>query len=226
MAQNARQEQDEIGHGGVTCRGESATLSADVDGRNGVALRKEWGGEKVDPRCVDRGVSMKREDDHDAKLDEVREDRALTRLLANPVAGVDPGPVQSAIAYYNGKAIRALTVDNVVLIESFRIEQVPQHICIEKMQSFGMPVGAEVFETCIWIGRYFEVLKSKGVEVTLMARPTIKAHIVGTVRSKDKDVRAALIQRLGVEVTKDITGHQWAALAVAVCLYDELRSRH
>jgi hypothetical protein len=86
-----------------------------------------------------------------------------------------------------------------------------------------MAVGREVFETCVWIGRFVERL---GI-VTLVYRKDVKLTICGSPRAKDANVRAALIDRLGQVGTKNNPGplygmksHLWSALAVAVTVME------
>src|SRR6476659_5030688 len=44
----------------------------------------------------------------------------------------------------------------------------------------GMPAGQDVFDTCIWTGRFAEIIESKyGIEPALIKRATIKAHLCG-----------------------------------------------
>lgn len=95
-----------------------------------------------------------------------------------------------------------------------------------------MPVGKEVFDTCLWIGRFMETWSS---QCQLVYRKDIKIHLCGTVRAKDANVRQALIDRheptgggkvpqIGTKqkpgplygIKKDV----WSALAVAV-YYDD-----
>lgn len=100
---------------------------------------------------------------------------------------------------------------------------------IEMIASYGMPVGKEVFETCLWIGRF---LHEMGVlpgmhEHYLVYRKDVKLNLCGSARAKDGNIRQALIDRFGAPgvkkkpgklygVSKDV----WAALAVAVTYAD------
>jgi hypothetical protein len=86
--------------------------------------------------------------------------------------------------------------------------------------SYGMPVGASTFETCLWIGRFIELART---ESRLVYRKDIKMHLCGSMRAKDGNVRQALIDLIGEQGTKKdkgptygISSHSWAALAVAV----------
>jgi hypothetical protein len=101
---------------------------------------------------------------------------------------------------------------------------------------YGMPVGAETFETCFWIGRYVDRWVTTGNaldRVSRIPRGDIKLHLCRSVRAKDGNVRQALIDRFGRPGTKKAPGalygistHCWAALAVAVCEYDRLNVKN
>ena len=82
---------------------------------------------------------------------------------------------------------------------------------IEMVASYGMPVGKTVFETCVWIGR-FDACE----DATLVYRKDVKMHLCGSMRAKDSNIRQALIDKLGKEVTKGVSKDVWSALAVAV----------
>jgi hypothetical protein len=97
-------------------------------------------------------------------------------------------------------------------------------LVIEMVQSYGMPVGGEVFQTCVWIGRFIE--RWRGRHDTIF-RQTVKARLCNDVRAKDSNVRAAIIERYGGKMAAignarkpgplhGVTGDVWAALAVAV----------
>lgn len=147
----------------------------------------------------------------------------VTELHEGPsVLAIDPGPVKSAFVVWDGTVLDYGTVDNVVLREFFtyRLSFRTRHIAIEMVACYGMPVGREVFETCLWIGRFIEC--ARPVSVNLVYRKDVKLHLCGTARAKDGNIRAALIDKHGAPGTKKapgktygISGHLWAALAVA-----------
>jgi hypothetical protein len=63
-----------------------------------------------------------------------------------------------------------------------------------------MPVGAEVFETIYWSGRFAEAY---GVEHDArITRIDVKMHLCHSPRAKDGNVRQALIDRFGKPGTK------------------------
>jgi hypothetical protein len=94
-------------------------------------------------------------------------------------------------------------------------------LAIEMVSCYGQSVGASIFDTCVWIGRFIEAW---GGDYRLITRQTVKKYVCPGVRhAGDRQVRAALISRVGVPGTKNKPGptygvktHLWAALAVAV----------
>ena len=48
---------------------------------------------------------------------------------------------------------------------------------IEMIKSYGMSVGATVFETCVWVGRFYEAVRlTAGIESELVYRPVSSIH--------------------------------------------------
>jgi len=102
------------------------------------------------------------------------------------------------------------------------------HLAIEMIASYGMPVGREVFDTCVWIGRFVERWMGN---YTLVYRKDVKLHLCGQARAKDANIRQALIDRYGGKdkaIGKKsapgplygISADVWSALAVAVTFAD------
>lgn len=94
------------------------------------------------------------------------------------------------------------------------------HMAIEMIASYGMAVGKEVFECCVWIGRMIEAW---GAASTMVYRRDVKLHLCHSARANDSNIRAALIDRFGAPGTKRVpgvtyglSGDTWSALGVAV----------
>lgn len=151
----------------------------------------------------------------------------MTSILA-----IDPGTTQSAFVRYDpsGVIIDKNKLSNGALLEHVgNLAREPSVTCvIEMVASYGMAVGAEVFETVFWIGRYaerWEWLARRPAQ--RMFRRSVKQHLCGDSRAKDANIRQALIDRFGGKdraVGKKnnpgplygVSGDVWAALAVAV----------
>jgi hypothetical protein len=140
------------------------------------------------------------------------------------IVAIDPGPEVSGVVILSSerKIISAQILANTKIVADLRIgTPCPfPHLAIEMIASYGMPVGAEVFETCTWIGRFEEAYRQPAARYF---RKDIKLHLCGTNRAKDGNVRQALIDLLGPPGVKKAPGptygiksHTWAALALAV----------
>src|SRR5678809_428964 len=81
-------------------------------------------------------------------------------------------------------------------IERERCSHNPRYtrFAIEMIASYGMAVGREVFETCLWIGRFVQAARG---EHTLVYRRDVKMHLCGNNAARDSNIRQALIDRFG-----------------------------
>ena len=75
-------------------------------------------------------------------------------------------------------------------------------VVIEMIASYGMPVGKEVFETCVWIGRFTQQTYEIGKEYKYIYRKDEKMNICNSMKAKDSNIRQALIDRFGQVGTK------------------------
>src|SRR5688500_13220198 len=120
----------------------------------------------------------------------------LTVQTFSRVLAIDPGNERSAFVLYDGARIEAKGIlENADLLA--RIADFVQDgtVCaVEMIASYGMAVGAEVFDTCVWIGRFIERWESltKGREADLVVRRIVKMHLCGANNAKDSNLRAAL----------------------------------
>jgi hypothetical protein len=143
------------------------------------------------------------------------------------IFGIDPGPQKSGWELYSdGRIGDSGVADNYDLLRWVQAGQGAQLLGIEMIESFGMPVGREVFETVRWIGR-FQQAWADPESVILVHRHKVKLHLCQSPRAKDANIRQALIDRLGPRGTKKAPGptygvssHAWPALAVAVVVAD------
>lgn len=157
-----------------------------------------------------------------------------------PIVGIDPGTNQSAGVILAGRSIvKAVWLDNPLMLQWLRDFPAPAILAVEMVASYGMAVGQEVFDTCLWVGRFIEAWEDLGQSWNLLYRkkgnppfPAITMHLCKTTRAKDANIRQALIDRFGPGKVKaigkkaspgplyGITGDMWSALAVAVVCQD------
>lgn len=110
---------------------------------------------------------------------------------------------------------------------------------IEMVASYGMAVGADVFETCVQIGRFQHLIAGMtDFEPRLIKRLPVKVHHCKSAKAKDSNVRQALVDRFAPgepnygKGTKAAPGwfhgfHSdvWAAYALAVYALDKQRGQ-
>lgn len=147
------------------------------------------------------------------------------------IIGVDPGTTESGIAHLvDGKVEASGVVDNYDLMAQLTCYGTdgPAVLAIEMIASYGMAVGADVFKTCVWVGRIQQSWIAPD-DVRLVYRRDAKLHLCNSPRAKDANVRQALIDRYGPPGTKKAPGgtygvksHAWQALAVATYAHDVL----
>lgn len=137
---------------------------------------------------------------------------------------VDPGPAESGWVTLDDLGVitaAGISPNDEVLT---RIDQWDGRLAVEMIASYGMPVGREVFETCLWIGRYLQAhYAATGRATQLVYRADVKLLLCGNTRAKDPNVRRALLDLVGPQGTKKnpgptngIAGDMWAALGVAI----------
>ena len=159
------------------------------------------------------------------------------------ILAIDPGNIESGYVF---------TRDNLEIIEKGKISNNnllkklewftfydsvnKTHIAIEMIQSFGMPVGVEVFETCVWIGRYQQELIRLGCtedEIKYIYRKDEKMNLCQSMKANDTTIKQALVDRFAPgqknygKGTKSNPGwfygfksDIWASYAVAVTYHD------
>lgn len=144
------------------------------------------------------------------------------------VLAIDPGNEESAWCVVDGGVPVAFGKEpNQQLLEQLRAGQWNECLlAIEMIASYGMAVGREVFETCLWIGRFTEAFR--GAECELIYRRDVKLFHCESSRATDANIRAAIIDRFGPCKLKAIgskktpgplygmKGDEWSALAVAL----------
>ena len=117
---------------------------------------------------------------------------------------IDPGSVESGyvlVFVQDGEIISVLKkgkISNKELLANILDHFYYDEIVIEMIASYGMPVGKEVFETCLWTGRFIQADSLRwggGVidNVHRIYRKDEKLEICGSVKAKDSNIRQALV---------------------------------
>lgn len=156
---------------------------------------------------------------------------ARTGLL--PILGIDPGTDKSAhVLYLDGKILSHGISPNIEVLRMLS-NSTERHLkpilAVEMIASYGMPVGREVFETCVWIGRF---LQAWGGEYRMVYRRDVKLYLCNSSKAKDANVRQALLDLVGPQGTKKapgptygLRGDEWAALGVAITAANAMLER-
>ena len=148
------------------------------------------------------------------------------------VFAIDPGPGQSGWCLFEGGRVTNSGCEpNEKLLAWLEDSELHGHrLAIEMIASYGMPVGREVFETCVWIGRFIQAWKGQSTP-ELVYRKDVKLHLCGSPRAKDANVRQALIDlfpatgggkvpQIGTKAQPGplygVSTHAWPALGVAM----------
>jgi len=142
------------------------------------------------------------------------------------ILAIDPGPKESAYVRLSDGIILAhdyIPNDDILALLRWN-PRCYDLMVVEWIEGYGLTVGRETFDTCRWVGRFEQAAGG----AHLIGRKAIKSHLCNTTQAKDRDIRAALIDRFGEPGTRKasgptfgITGDEWSALAVAVTWADQ-----
>lgn len=157
------------------------------------------------------------------------------------ILAIDPGTLQSGwVLHDTSTGLKGSGVlPNAEMLEMVAGRRY-QVLAIEMIASYGMAVGKDVFETCVWVGR-FQQAWHEPEAVRKVYRKDVKMYLCGTAKAKDANIRQALIDmnqptgggkcpQIGTKAKPGplfgVSSHAWAALAVAVTVHDELAGEH
>jgi hypothetical protein len=146
------------------------------------------------------------------------------------IFAIDPGTDESAYVVYDGCAVREWgKVENRDLLAKVRDPKYRGcRFIVEMIASYGMPVGRETFETCVWIGRFIEACPNP---IERVFRKTVVGYFCNDAKAKDTNIRAVMLDIVGPQGTKrdpgptyGISKDGWSALAVAVYAHETHRT--
>lgn len=154
------------------------------------------------------------------------------------ILAIDPGNTHSGIALIEPgtcKPIRVGKIPNEEVLDLIRSTSY-DHLSIEMIASYGMAVGKEVFDTCVWIGRFVQHRNDMSLssdDCQLVYRRDVKLHHCQSAKAKDANITQALVDRFAYgepnrgKGTKSNPGwfhgfaaDMWQAYALAVLTSD------
>lgn len=164
--------------------------------------------------------------------------------MKGKILAIDPGNVMSGFVVVEHDDENILRIEErgkipnheiMLQIDKFFLQSGKKNMAIEMIQSYGMPVGQTVFDTCVWIGRFLERMTHRDgtAEYRYIYRKDEKINICGTMKAKDANIRQALVDRFAAgqpnygKGTKKEPGFfygfkadVWQAFAVAVTFFE------
>lgn len=151
------------------------------------------------------------------------------------ILAIDPGNEYSAYVYIDDDYTPTEfgKIKNEELRSALDVAIMADAVAIEMIASYGMGVGQSVFDTCVWIGRFVELITQHGVPITYIFRKDEKMNLCHSMKAKDSNIRLALIDRFAKHDKKNGKGTKdnpdffygfkadiWAAYAVGVTYLD------
>jgi len=159
------------------------------------------------------------------------------------ILAIDPGNIASGIVMMNEHSFSVMLAsklmnEDIEMIVDADFAGFKYNVVIEQIQSYGMPVGREVFDTVQWCGRFIEIFTRKGSTVNFIPRKTVKLNLTQSPRAKDSNIIQALVDRFapgkpnhGKGTKKEpgwfygFSADIWQAYALGVTYIDMKRGR-
>lgn len=160
--------------------------------------------------------------------------------MSSLILAIDPGNVETGYVLMT-KEYTPLSFGKVrnEELRGFMYDGKYDEVVIEMVASYGMPVGATVFETCVEIGRYTEIGRMRGRPVFFLYRKEVKMNICRSMKANDSTIRQALVDRFAKNTPNKGKGYKkapgffygfradiWQAYALGVTFLDERRWMH
>lgn len=158
------------------------------------------------------------------------------------IFAVDPGNTESGFAIIRMPEFalcefgKLQNEELLEMLERYSLANAVDVFAIEMVASYGMAVGKDVFETCVWIGRFIQAIHPKGH--TFVYRKDEKICLCGSLKAKDSNIRQALIDRYakfdfktgkGIKKNPDtfygVSKDAWQAIAVGVTCYEQEKTK-
>lgn len=160
------------------------------------------------------------------------------------ILAIDPGNKKSSFAiiempYFKLLDFGKLENDTLIMylsewFSSYSLDSKINAIAIEMVANDSLPVGKDVFETCVWIGRFVQMLE--GEDIIYIYRKEEKMTLCGSMEAQDSNIRQALIDRYAKHDFKNGKGRKdnpdifygvkkdvWQAIAVGVTYWEQMK---
>ena len=151
--------------------------------------------------------------------------------MQKKILAIDAGNIESGYCLMDAETYKPIEfgkINNHELLTKV-LELDYDDLILEMIASYGMPVGASVFDTCVWIGRFIQARQCPNYDY--IYRKEEKINLCQSLKAKDSNIRQALIDRFGVVGTKKDQGwfygfkkDIWSAYAVGVTWLDKKKS--
>lgn len=114
------------------------------------------------------------------------------------VLAIDPGSTKSGLCMINSKTYSPIHAEKISNEEVLDLLPSPDTLVVIEMVGHygtGMPAGKDVFDTCVWIGRFLQHFTDCKLHVRQMMRRDVKLNLCGSARAKDSNIIQALVDR-------------------------------
>ena len=155
------------------------------------------------------------------------------------VVGVDPGPERAAVVVLKRGQVPGAFIENQAATDGGELERflsrfvgvgTPVVVAMEMIAGQGMKASDSTMQTAFAAGRIVQAVPRPWCPVR---RVEVKQHLLGNVSGNDAQVRAALVKHWGGKAATRKGGDLalmrydlWAALAVAVTVWDQWGSKY
>lgn len=156
------------------------------------------------------------------------------------ILAIDPGSEESGFCVLSGYSpVKFGKISNDAFKNLFDDLFGCDVVVIEMVESYGMPVGREVFDTVRWIGKFEAYAEKHGMDVEFVTRKEEKLAICHSMKANDSTIRQALVDRFAPGTpnhgkgTKKEKGFfygfkadMWSAFAVGVTYLDRKKEKN
>lgn len=121
----------------------------------------------------------------------VQPERVLAIDPGNELSGWSLLRLRDRRPLAQGKTANAELIGQLVSLAS----PVPTLVVLEQVKSYGMAPSDPVLDTVLWSGRFIERLSWSGIAVFRVPRAAVRIYHCRSVKAKDGNVTAALVER-------------------------------